>query len=75
MEDDLNFSKMEDNLNPLQYGRQPQSLKNGRLPQYFGKWKRPHFWQVEDHLNYDQLLKIIWKMEENLNIFSNGRPH
>ena len=42
MEDDLNFSKMEDNLN---------FCKNGRCPQFFGKWKMTSiFLKIEDDL-------------------------
>ena len=40
MEDELNIWQMEDNLN---------ILANGRQPQYFGKWKTTLiFWQMED---------------------------
>ena len=46
MADDLDILEMEDNLNMLRNGRQPQSvvklkiisiLENGRQPQYFVK--------------------------------------
>ena len=46
---------MEDNLN---------ILANGRQPQYFGKWKTTSvFWEMEDDLN-------ILKLEDNLNILA-----
>ena len=39
------FFQMEDNLNYLENGRQPQSLLNGIWPNYFGKWKTTSiFW-------------------------------
>jgi hypothetical protein len=44
---------MKDDLNLLEYARQPQSLQNGRLPQYLGKWKMtPIFFPMEDHINF-----------------------
>ena len=68
MEDDLNFSKMEDDLNLLEYGRQPQSLRvegflnileNGRQLKYFSQWKTTSFfgkWKTTS---------INWKMEND----------
>jgi hypothetical protein len=68
MEDDLIFFengrqlqslKMEDELNVEANGRRHQyfSLGNGGSPSYFGKWKTT---------------SIIRKMNDHINIFSNG---
>ena len=55
---------MEDKLNIVANGRQPQYFSNGRRPQLFGKWKMTSifskwkitqlFWQIEDNIGTAQ---------------------
>ena len=57
---------MEDNLN---------IIENGRQPQYFWKWKTTSiFLKMEDDLNiFDNGIRPQYIMEEDLNISENGR--
>jgi hypothetical protein len=49
---------MEDDLN---------ILANGRQPQYFGKWNTTSiFWQIEENLN-------LLANGRNINLLANGR--
>jgi hypothetical protein len=63
---------MEDFLNILGNGRRPEYFSQWKTTSFFGRWKTTTInWKLKN----DQLEKIIWQMEENLNIFSLGRPH
>ena len=76
---------MEDHLKFVKYGRQPKFLENRRQlhylankirPQYLNKWKTTtKSSQMEDDLNFWKLgdFFIIRQIEDDLNIFTNGR--
>ena len=72
MGDDLNFWKMEVDLNNMENGRLPHLFENGRLPYLFGNWKTTSiFWKKEGDLIKNNLNKTI--KSKNINIFINGR--
>jgi hypothetical protein len=48
--DQVSSQELEDSLNSLENGRQPQLFGNGRQPHFLAKWKTTSifFWQMED---------------------------
>ena len=79
MEDDLNFSKMVNEIN---------IVPNVRRPLYFSRWKVTSIiWKMEDDLNYlvngrqpqlfgkwkttfskSMMTQLFWQMENNFNV-------
>jgi hypothetical protein len=68
MEDNLNFIKMEDDLNLFPNGRRPHFIKNERCPQFLKMEDNLNFFKNETQPQYFQKWKttsIFFKMEDN----------